>query len=29
MKFCKKFDNYVTNPTTQKGFMKIKATQEN
>ena len=29
MKFCKKFDNYVTNPTTKKIFMKIKATQEN
>ena len=29
MKFCKKFDNYVTNPTTNFFFMKIKATQEN
>ena len=29
MKFCKKFDNYVTNLTTKKIVMKIKATQEN
>ena len=29
MKFCKKIDNYVTSLTTQKLFMKIKATQEN
>ena len=29
MKFCKKFDNYVTNPTTKNFFMEIKATQEN
>ena len=29
MKFWKTIDNYVTNPTTTKFFMKIKATQEN
>ena len=29
MKFCKKIENYVTNPTTKKIFMEIKATQEN
>ena len=29
MKFCKKRDNYVTDPTTKIFFMKIKATQEN
>ena len=28
MKFCKKFDDYVTNPTTNIFFIKIKATQE-
>ena len=29
MKFCKKFDNYVTNQTTKNFFMKMKATLEN
>ena len=29
MKFSKKIDNYVTNPTTTKIVMKTKATQEN
>ena len=29
MKFCKKIDNYVTNPTTNFFLMKIKATEEN
>ena len=29
MKFFKKIDNYVANPTTKTFFMKTKATQEN
>ena len=29
IKFSKSFHNYVTNPTTKKFSMKIKATQEN
>ena len=29
VEFCKKIDNYVTNPTSKFFFIKIKATQEN
>ena len=29
MKFFKKIDSYVADPTTKNFFMKIKATQEN
>ena len=29
MKFCKKFDNYVTNLPTKRFFMKVKTTEEN